>query len=473
VSLDTTRAAGVIPLEQLRPSPGGPVGDGIGGCDVGAEATCKENRAEISARAIPSSISSTVRALGPRDSADERWRFTSDAVRPGIPWRRLIAAAVLALGFILGAHAQRAHADHATLSGAITLNGSTAPPNVQINVRSPEAMSCGTFTTDEDGLYILLVSEECPTGTSLIFVLAQTGDQAPVAATIDGGDQQIDIAFEGLTPEDLQALGIEEPSTDVVQVPSEPLSGGDLWSVIIGTVLLPMSLLVIMVIRTRHDDNGVRHESTVSPFRNQIEGMVLVMVVLAVILLGVTDKIGSDGLVSVLAAIVGYTLGRQLGQGTNGPSPSTPSSGTVGLSPSGADFGTHPPGGISGTKDFTVANGTAQTAQIAEVTLEGDPGFELIKAAPDESRRWWIGLPLDLGAGEEVVIRTRWTVPVDASAGSAASAVLRVMHTAPGAAPTAKLAGRVEGSSLPVDDADGGGPGSAEDALIDDQELNG
>ena len=49
-------------------------------------------------------------------------------------------------------------------------------------------------------------------------------------------------------------------------------------------------------------------------YRRQIEGMVLVMVIVAIIMLGVIDKIGDEGLVSVLAAIVGYTLGRGMAQ---------------------------------------------------------------------------------------------------------------------------------------------------------------
>ncbi len=55
-----------------------------------------------------------------------------------------------------------------------------------------------------------------------------------------------------------------------------------------------------------------REEKRKNPdFRFQIEGMVLVLVVLAVIILGVTEKIGQEGLVSVLAAIAGYAAGKQ------------------------------------------------------------------------------------------------------------------------------------------------------------------
>ena len=62
---------------------------------------------------------------------------------------------------------------------------------------------------------------------------------------------------------------------------------------------------MITVIRAR-EEKGKNPD-----FRFQIEGMVLVLVVLAVIILGVTEQIGQEGLVSVLAAIAGYAAGKQ------------------------------------------------------------------------------------------------------------------------------------------------------------------
>jgi hypothetical protein len=225
--------------------------------------------------------------------------------------RRLLAASVLGLGLVLFAPPyDGAIAEHATLVGAVTLNGNAAPANVQIDARSTEGIDCGTSTTDEDGSYQLVVSEECEQGSSVLLVLTVTGEQAPTAVTIEGGEQSVSLAFEGLSDASLQAIGAATPTPPpVVQLPSAPLSGFDLWFVV-GLAVVPAMILLGLMVRGSSRGKGAPSKGIASNYRSQIEGMVLVMVVLAVILLGVTDKIGSDGLVSVLAAIVGYTIGR-------------------------------------------------------------------------------------------------------------------------------------------------------------------
>jgi hypothetical protein len=50
--------------------------------------------------------------------------------------------------------------------------------------------------------------------------------------------------------------------------------------------------------------------------RKQTEAMILVAVITAIIILGVTAKIGSDGLISVLAAILGWTAARAATNGS-------------------------------------------------------------------------------------------------------------------------------------------------------------
>jgi hypothetical protein len=233
------------------------------------------------------------------------------------------AVVVLAFGFGLVLFAppvQEAYADHATLSGLLTLNTKPAPPNVQVTARSQET-ECGTFATGEGGAYEFVVPEECGEGTAITFALTATGDQAPTPVTVDAGEQIADIAFEGLSLESLQAIGAEEPPPEVITLPSAPLTGRDLYAVTLIAVIPAMILLLIMVLKASPGRKGPenQHDSPARParvvrsdYRSQVEGMILVTVVLAVILLGVTDKIGSDGLVSVLAAIVGYTLGREL-----------------------------------------------------------------------------------------------------------------------------------------------------------------
>jgi hypothetical protein len=71
-----------------------------------------------------------------------------------------------------------------------------------------------------------------------------------------------------------------------------------------------MGLLALMVLVRRGGGDNAQE----GMFRCQIEGMILMMVVVAVILLGVTEKIGQEGLVSVLAAITGYAVGRAVSE---------------------------------------------------------------------------------------------------------------------------------------------------------------
>ena len=48
-------------------------------------------------------------------------------------------------------------------------------------------------------------------------------------------------------------------------------------------------------------------------YRSQIQGLILVLVLVAVIVLGIAEKIGDQGLVSILAAIAGYGVARAAG----------------------------------------------------------------------------------------------------------------------------------------------------------------
>lgn len=199
-------------------------------------------------------------------------------------------------------------ASHAELSGTVTVDGAPASANTTVTARLPDGTECGTFTTGEGGAYELTVSEDCALGSQLEFFLAASGEQAATVVPIEAGQQTANVAFEA-----------QPTQPPVVEVPSEPLTGSDLW-VVLGVVVGPaMLLLGLMVWRVAR--NGKPRERTRTQYRREIEGMVLVMVVVAVILLGVTDKIGSDGLVSVLAAIVGYTLGRDASREQQSPLP--------------------------------------------------------------------------------------------------------------------------------------------------------
>lgn len=136
------------------------------------------------------------------------------------------------------------------------------------------------------------------------------------------GTDTVNIPFEGLSTDALIALGAlleaeaveavaedaaaaaeaAESAAKAVAQPESLIKGGNLLGLLAILVVGEVALLGVMVLR----HSGENTES----FREQVEALVLLGVVVAVIVLGVTEQIGDEGLVSVLTAIVGYTLGR-------------------------------------------------------------------------------------------------------------------------------------------------------------------
>ncbi len=93
-----------------------------------------------------------------------------------------------------------------------------------------------------------------------------------------------------------------EPETQLV---TPLIEGTDLLYLLIVVSGLALMLLAWMVWVTRKGNTGDRETHIV-----MIHGMVLVTVVVAVILLGVSGKITEEGLATILAAIVGFAAGK-------------------------------------------------------------------------------------------------------------------------------------------------------------------
>lgn len=240
----------------------------------------------------------------------------------------MFAAAMLAVVAPVptaGAETASPVADQQTVVGLVTVNGEVPRTGVHVTVvvaaDSEDERTCGDFVTGEGATFELILPADCGPGATAVFRV-DTGSQSGTVVEITE-DQRLTATVDfQLSDAELEALGLqEEPSPDVAVVqPGEPLEGPDLYVVVLSTVLPATVLLVVMVLmkgnsRKRGTPSGggsTSEDQGDGNYRSQIEGMVLVMVVLSVILLGVTGKIGSDGLVSVLAAIVGYTVGRQV-----------------------------------------------------------------------------------------------------------------------------------------------------------------
>jgi hypothetical protein len=173
----------------------------------------------------------------------------------------------------------------------------------------------------------MLLAEECEAGKAVLFSLAATKDQATTTAVIRAGAQTVDIAFEGLSTESLRTIGalpaIEVEAEQAVEkaleeaaeegAPGLPLiTGMSLFWLVLAVSIGGMLLLALMVVVRgkvgRADDEEQQARATT--YKRQVEGMVLIMVIVAIILLGITEKVSDQGLISVLAAIVGYAVAR-------------------------------------------------------------------------------------------------------------------------------------------------------------------
>jgi hypothetical protein len=103
--------------------------------------------------------------------------------------------------------------------------------------------------------------------------------------------------------------------------PADPLiKGSDLLILLIVVVAAAMILLGFMVYAA-----VVRKSSgSGEEYLPLIQGMVLVTVVVAVILLGISGKITAEGLATILAAVVGFAVGQAATSMTTTPTTTTP-----------------------------------------------------------------------------------------------------------------------------------------------------
>lgn len=256
---------------------------------------------------------------------------------------------------LAGPAAAQQSANRPLLEGAVTINGSQAQQGLRLVGRSPDDLNpCAVAVVGTQGSYVMAPMAPCEPGTDMVVVLAAAPDQSPQTVEVTEGQQRQDLAFDGVSEQalaqvtaDAAAVGTvgdgssgsgaaeAAASQGVVRPPSllSPVSLNWLLAIIVG---LAISLLAVMAIaRVSHSrrrlallrdlkdwDNdklatfaeafGSEGELVEDKLfsRQLIEGMVLSIVVIAILVLGAAGRITQEGLVSVLAAIVGYAAGR-------------------------------------------------------------------------------------------------------------------------------------------------------------------
>lgn len=236
-----------------------------------------------------------------------------------------LVGAFLIVAILGGSHTATADAQ-ATLEGTVTVNGQPAPAGVGLLAVLEDGAECGRALTGAGGTFDMSLAAEC-VGKTVLFRLAATEDQATTSAVIKAGAQTVEIAFEGLSDESLRAIGalpaIEVEAEQAVEkaleeaaeegAPGLPLiTGMNLFWLVFAVSLGGMVLLALMVVvRGKVGRAGdEEQQARATTYKRQVEGMILIMVIVAIILLGISEKIGDQGLVSVLAAIVGYAVAR-------------------------------------------------------------------------------------------------------------------------------------------------------------------
>ena len=191
-----------------------------------------------------------------------------------------------------------------TISGIVTANGMPVGEALEVSLLSGEDRDadCGNTQTNANGRFSVQVTG-CQEGAQYVVHLAALALSSESVYILDPAFTNISVNFPDLTTEQLSQLGIltEAPSTEQQQV--SPLLDDESLELILVVVIIASAIVLLALLLKASVNNNLR---------KQTEALVLVAVITAIIILGVAGKIGSDGLVSVLAAIVGWGAARSV-----------------------------------------------------------------------------------------------------------------------------------------------------------------
>lgn len=270
---------------------------------------------DSSSRAQTQRVESKLPVASNDDEGMAYMSATDRASMTAVSYRILLVAGAAAM-IMFGVVATTAYAQTTTddetsvttfsISGTATANGEGVPPGTSILVftldEEGREVDCGRFTTESGGRFTLSINVECRGATQVSYRIEGMSAQTTTVDEIKEGLSNLTVGFSGLSDEELLKLGLAVSNGDIQQVPL--ISQASLqWILILTVVVGATVLLTLIVVSGKSDDPAGR-------FQMPTEALILLTVIIAVIILGVTGKIGSDGLISVLAAIVGWTAAR-------------------------------------------------------------------------------------------------------------------------------------------------------------------
>ena len=225
------------------------------------------------------------------------------------------------------------------ISGSVTIDGAPAETGTvligeALIEESVAPIHCGEATVENDGTFRMPLTDACEPGMAMRLRLADPGLEAKDQIELTSYD--IDnalVRFERPTPAD-GAAAISATLADAEAAPSEPLIKDTALVLLLGLIATAAVTLLAFVSRqwvnVARSAAGIRPRDATSELEVRvaearlaqlsqlsavvpkvlIEGLVLALAIIAIVVLGASAKLTSEGLVSVLAAIVGYAAGR-------------------------------------------------------------------------------------------------------------------------------------------------------------------
>ena len=236
------------------------------------------------------------------------------------------------------------------IEGSVQINDKPAWEGINVEVTEvASSETCGTGTLLEGGRFTLELSQPCISGSEVQLRLPAADKPATSTATIpaDPTAEQLSLSFQ-LSPAELELLvpppgraGTGEGGATETALVQQTESVFDQVQLMLISLLIAGAVVLIVIVtvywgeaRRRYafrgdlikqladrdvspevwaeaakleSDNSERRSNV---FRYLVEGLVMSFVVIALVALGAAGKITQEGIVSVLAAMVGYAAGR-------------------------------------------------------------------------------------------------------------------------------------------------------------------
>lgn len=256
-----------------------------------------------------------------------------------VAWLAALVAILLATAVPAHAATAAAPGSDRSISGTVTIDGEPAADGATLTAEAVTEddvapVECGQAAVTDGGAFTMPIADACRAGVAMRLRLvdpaleAKDLIEAPADTTAD-----VLVRFESPQPAG-DGAEITAAIAGAQAAPAEPLIKDT--ELVILLALIAGSAVVLLAYVSHQWVNVAKTSASIKPARGAsnhevtmaqarleqmgtlsmvvpkvlIEGMVLAMAVVAIVVLGASAKLTSEGLVSVLAAIVGYAAGR-------------------------------------------------------------------------------------------------------------------------------------------------------------------